>query len=197
MEKNEKPRTLREILLSLGKSARDGDRIPVSHILEGIGSSSFGPLLLVPGLVMATPGIADIPGVPVILGIFVILISGQLLLGRKHFWLPAWLLNKKVDSRKLRKTAVYLRKPARAIDRHLNERLHPLIGHNGARAMCVATILLSLATPGAELIPFSATVIGAAIAAFGLALVARDGYTALIGWVFTALTFWLGAAAAF
>ncbi len=194
---NGKPRTLRQILLALARTAHGGEEISVSKILDGIGRSSFGPLLLVPGLIMATPGLADIPGVPVILGIFIILISGQLLFGRDHFWLPAWLLERKVDSRKIRKTAVYLRKPARLIDKHLNERLHPLIGDSGARAVSMVAIFLSLATPVSEIIPFSATLIGAAIAAFGLALIARDGYSALVGWIFTALTFGVGAVALF
>ena len=192
-----KPRTLRKILLALGKIARSGERISVSKILDGIGRSSFGPLLLLPGLIMITPGVSDIPGVPVILGIFIILISAQLLFGRDYFWLPDWLLERKVDSHKIRKTAVYLRKPARMIDKHLNERLHPLIGDMGAKAISIVAIFLALATPVSELIPFSATLIGAAIAAFGLALIARDGYTCLIGWIFTALTIVLGATAVF
>lgn len=40
-----------------------------------------------------------------------------------------------------------------------------------------------------EFVPFSATGAGAALTAFGLALIAHDGLLALIAFLFTALTF--------
>ena len=42
--------------------------------------------------------------------------------------------------------------------------------------------------PFMEVVPFSANLAGAALAAFGLALVARDGLLALIAFLITAAT---------
>ncbi|HEX3034413.1 MAG TPA: exopolysaccharide biosynthesis protein [Thermodesulfobacteriota bacterium] len=73
-------------------------------ILKLVGRRSFGPLLLVAGLVTLLPIICDIPGVPTIMGIFVLLIAGQLLFRREHLWLPCWMLNRSVPRDKLRKS---------------------------------------------------------------------------------------------
>jgi hypothetical protein len=48
--------------------------------------------------------------------------------------------------------------------------------------------LISLAMPVMEVIPFSASGAGAALTAFGLALIARDGLTALFALIFTVTT---------
>src|SRR5690606_39198204 len=105
------------------------------------------------------------------------------------FWLPQWLLKRSVPSKKLKKTAdKWLRRPARAIDRVLQKRLQFFTNDPGAKAIAVASVLLALATPVAEFIPFSANGIGLAIAIFGLALIAHDGLIALLGWAVMAAT---------
>lgn len=53
-----------------------------------IGRRSFGPLLLMAGLIILAPVVGDIPGVPSIMGVFIVLVSVQLLIGQEHFWLP-------------------------------------------------------------------------------------------------------------
>ena len=47
--------------------------------------------------------------------------------------------------------------------------------------------------PVMEVIPFSANAAGAALTAFGLSLIARDGLLALIAFTFTAITIGLVA----
>lgn len=49
-------------------------------------------------------------------------------------------------------------------------------------------LLIGLAQPFMELVPFSANGAGAALTAFGLALIARDGVVALVAMAFTMLT---------
>ncbi len=45
--------------------------------MQAVGSRSFGPLLLVAGLVTLSPA-GDVPGVPTIMAAFVFLVAGQL-----------------------------------------------------------------------------------------------------------------------
>jgi len=52
--------------------------------------------LLVAGLVMLAPIIGDIPGVPVMMGVLVVLMAGQLLFRREHLCLPRCLLKRSV-----------------------------------------------------------------------------------------------------
>ncbi len=54
-------------------------------MMEAVGHRSFAPLLLLVGVALTAPGVADIPGVSTMLGLFVLLVSGQLLCGRERF----------------------------------------------------------------------------------------------------------------
>ncbi|MFW5972654.1 MAG: exopolysaccharide biosynthesis protein, partial [Bacteroidota bacterium] len=70
------------------------DEVSLGEIVEALGPRSFGPLLLLAGLITLAPLIGDIPGMPTLMGILVLLVAVQLLLNRKHFWLPRWLLRR-------------------------------------------------------------------------------------------------------
>lgn len=194
MDQRKPPKNLKELLDRLEAAAEKSDQVSLDLIMDEIGRKSFGPLLLLGGVIMMAPVIGDIPGVPVILGLFVLLVAGQMVLGRDHFWLPQWLLKRSMAAEKVKKTTrKWLRKPARFIDRFLRHRLPALVGAGGARAIAIASILLALATPIAEFIPFSANGVGAGIAIFGLALIAHDGVVALVGWIVVAVTVGLAA----
>ena len=197
MEETGAPKNLEELVDRFDDATERRDEVSLDFMMDEVGRRSFGPLLLFPGLIMTAPVIGDIPGVPVVLGIFILFISVQLLFGRDHFWLPQWLLRRSVSCGKLKKaTGNWLRKSARFIDRFLKKRMQYLTGSNGARAIAIVCSLLALATPIAEFIPFSANGVGLAIAIFGLALIAHDGLVALIGWIVVAATVILAAQAA-
>lgn len=181
-------KTLSELLDRIEEAAGGGERVSFGAILKEVGERSFGPLLLLAGVVALAPVIGDVPGVPTLVGLMVVLVAAQLLLRREHFWLPRWLLERSVAKEKLCKALGWLRRPARFVDRLLRPRLQPLAGHAALHAMALASLLIGVAMPAMELIPFSANGAGAALTAFGLALIARDGLVALLGFVFTAVT---------
>jgi hypothetical protein len=159
----------------------DGDRDPVTleDVIQEIGRRSFGPIILVAGLITLAPLIGDIPGVPTLMAILVTLTSGQLLLGRRQIWLPRFLLNRSVWRKDLFKALDRLEKPARFIDRFFYPRLAALATGRGVYVVGAASMLVALIMPVLEFIPFSATVAGLALTAFGLSLLSRDGYLAL------------------
>ncbi|MEX0914953.1 MAG: exopolysaccharide biosynthesis protein [Wenzhouxiangellaceae bacterium] len=168
--------------------AIDGDRDPVTleDILQEIGRRSFAPILLVAGLITLAPLIGDIPGVPTLMAVLVTLTSGQILLGRRQIWLPGFLLNRSVWRKDLYKALDRLEKPAKFIDRFFYPRLAALTSGTGAYVVAAASILIALIMPVLEFIPFSATVAGLALTAFGLSLLSRDGYLALFSLSVTA-----------
>lgn len=167
-----------------GGTSDDG-AVTLDEILEAVGRRSFGPLLLLAGLVVLAPLVGDIPTVPTIMALLVLLVAVQLLLRRNEFWLPGWLLRRSVERGKIRKAVGWLRRPARWVDRILRPRLKALTGDAGAVGVALACILIALAMPPMEFIPFSANIAGVALAAFGLALVTRDGVVALVAFAFT------------
>lgn len=188
MSQNQKITNLEQLLDRIDAAADQDKDVSLNAILEAVGPRSFGPILLLAGLVMFAPIIGDIPGVPVIMGVLVILTAGQLLFRRHHIWLPHWLLKRSVTQSKLRKTLGWLRTPARFIDRLLRPRLTMLTHHTGSYVIAVVCIIIATATPVMEMVPLSANVAGAAITAFGLALIAHDGLLALFAFAFTATT---------
>ncbi|NKE71660.1 exopolysaccharide biosynthesis protein [Candidatus Manganitrophus noduliformans] len=190
MGKDRKLTNLEQLLDRIEKAA-DDDRVSLDAILDVVGRSSFGPLLLVAGLVTLAPIIGDIPGVPTIVAVFVLLTAGQLLFRREHIWLPRWLLKRSVARNKLCKALGWLRRPARFVDRLLRPRLTIFTQGAGIYAVAIGCIVIAAAMPVMELVPFSANGAGAALTAFGLSLIARDGLLALLAFLFTAATFGL------
>ncbi|MFW5969942.1 MAG: exopolysaccharide biosynthesis protein, partial [Halofilum sp. (in: g-proteobacteria)] len=172
-----------------------GDSGPVSlrAIIEELGSRSFGPLLLLAGLVILAPIIGDIPGVPTLMAIIVLLVAGQLLLGRRYLWLPRWLLERSVTHAKVDRALSWMRGPARFVDRLLQPRLSMFVNGPGVYAIALVCVVIAAATPPMEFVPFTANGAGLALTTFGLALIARDGLLALLAFVFTTVT--LGAVA--
>ncbi len=180
---------LEHILEVLGEAAEGHDRVTVRTMCKAIGARSFGPLLLLVGLIALSPLIA-IPTIPTIVAMTVLLIVGQLLFRRKHFWLPDWLLRRSISSQRFKKALKFLHKPARFIDRFLRPRLTKLTRGAGAYGVAIACVIVACMMPIMEIVPFAAHSAGAALTAFALALMAQDGLLALI-----ALGFTLGAAA--
>jgi hypothetical protein len=184
----EEPADLEDMLGRMDQAADGKDQVSVGNVIEHVGRRSFGPLLLLPGLVTLAPIVGDIPGVPVLMGSIVVLTSAQLLFHRKHFWLPGWLLKRSVEAKKFRKAVGWLSKPARFIDRLLRPRLHLLVEGAGVYAIAVVSLAIALMTPAMELVPFSANGAGLVLTAFGLALIARDGLVALLALIVAAAT---------
>jgi hypothetical protein len=187
MAAKSKPENLEDVLDCLGDAPNKDGRVSIASLLQTIGRRSFGPVLLFAALVMSAPVIGDIPGVPVMSGLIIILVAVQLLLHRDHVWLPQWLLRRSASRDKVDRAVNKLRKPARFVDRFLRHRLERLTRGGMAQLILAVCILTSCATPFMELVPLSANVAGAALMAFGLALIANDGVFALVGYAITVL----------
>jgi hypothetical protein len=178
--------SLQQMLQQLCDAATD-ERVSVDTMLEAVGRRSFGPLVLLAGLVTLSP-VGDIPGVPTMVAVLVLLLTTQLLWGRRSFWLPGWLLRKSIARSKMTKSIGWLERPAGFIDRFLRPRLSMFVEGFAVRVIATVSLLISLAMPVMEVIPFSASGAGAALTAFGLALIARDGLMALLALIFTVAT---------
>ncbi len=168
-------RLLDEVETASRNPADGSSQVSLDDILDRLGRRSFAPMLLLAGLIMLAPVIGDIPGVPVVLGMVVILVASQLLLRREHVWLPRWLLRRSVSADKVRKAVRWLRRPARFVDDWSARRQTWLVRHAGVYVIAAACIVVAAATPLMEVVPFSANFAGAAITALGLALLTEDG----------------------
>ena len=179
--------SLQELLDRVQKISQKEDDVTVEEIIEMVGDRSYGPLLLISGLLTLAPIIGDIPGVPTILGAIVFLFSVQLLFGREHFWLPKFLLNRSVSSKKMNKGIEWLQPPARWIDKLLKPRLRLLVKDTAVYIIAFMCLMIASVMPIMELVPFSANAAGAALTVFGLALIARDGLLLVIALLLTGI----------
>jgi hypothetical protein len=159
----------------------------LEDIIEVVGTRWFGPLLMVPGLVMVVPGVGDIPGVSVLMGFVVLLASVQAIFDRSTVWLPHWLAYRSISEARVKRAIKWLRRPAVFIDNMTKRRLTWAVRHSSMYIIAATCILIAAMTPLLELIPGSAMLAGAAITHFGLALLAHDGLIALL-----AISFSLG-----
>jgi len=182
------PKNLTDLLDKIRDSAEGGEKVSLDEIMDAVGRRSFGPLLLMAGVFVSAPGIADVPGVPTIIGLFVLIISIQLVSGSDHFWLPAWLLKRRVKSKTIEKMtgSKWMRKPAKFVDHLLKERLAALTGRAAMIVIALVCVVTMLVMPLTEVVPLSANVVGASLVAFGLALMANDGLMTLAGFVISA-----------
>lgn len=179
---------LEQMLDRIESSAGDQESVSLGMIIEAVGGRSFGPLLLMVGVVMTSP-LSGIPSIPTSMGLLVLLIAVQLLLRRQHFWLPRWLLKRSLARGKLRKGIRWLRPTARFVDRLLRPRLPVFIDGISIYLVAIVCIVIAALMPIMELVPFSAHGAGVALTAFGLSLIARDGLLALFAFVSTAVSF--------
>lgn len=159
--------------------------VNLEDIIAVVGTRWFGPLLMMPGLVMVVPGVGDIPGVSVLMGLVVLLVSVQAIFDRSQVWLPRWIATRTVSEAKVKRAIKYLRRPAEFIDNLTRRRLTWAVKHASIYVIAATCIAIAAMTPLLELIPGSAMLAGAAISNFGLALLAHDGLIALIAIVFS------------
>ena len=175
--------TLHQLLDRLDQAAT-GERIDVECMMQAVGRSSLGALLLLGGLVTLSP-LDIIPGIPTLIALAVLIVCVQLLAGRRQFWLPAWVLRRSIASQRFRRALTWLQKPARFGDRLVRPRLPALTTDAAIKVIALGCIVVALAMPVMEVVPFSANLAGIALTAFGLAVIAHDGLLALVAFAAT------------
>lgn len=163
-----------DILNILRSTADKHDKVTVGNVLDAIGDRSYGPALLIPALIEITP-IGGIPGVPTFLALFIAIVAAQLLFDKDHLWLPDFIQSRSVPGNKLHKAADKLNPLASRVDRWFHGRMPRFVKQPWPSIAAAMVILLCLTVPPLEFVPFGSTAPMLGIAAFGLALLARDG----------------------
>ena len=165
-----------ETLTSL-VAATTTEEIDLATINEALGSRSVGSLLLFLSLPMVIP--VPAPGISVVFGIPLVIISLQLLFGRQSLWLPASIANRAISRENLHVYVTRALPALRRVEHLVQPRLAGMTSCLAIQAIGAMSLLLAfviaLPVPLGHLIP------GAAISIMALGMIERDGVAICAG----------------
>jgi hypothetical protein len=168
-------------LLDVLEAAAQGEAVSVQDILNKIGAQSMMPIVLAIALLLVSP-LSGIPGVSTLSAIVILLVMGQALARRRQLWLPPFLRNRKIASRRLLKSVALMRRPAAWIDSHSRPRLRILTSGPLRWLTLIACTLVPMVWPFLELLPFVTSIGAGAVALMTFGLLTRDGLYVLCGY---------------
>ncbi|MBB3764615.1 exopolysaccharide biosynthesis protein [Sphingomicrobium lutaoense] len=168
------PHSVADVVDCLSRIAEEHGSVSVGDIVDGLGTRTYGPLLIIPALIDLSP-LGAIPGLPTMLAILVAILAVQMLRGAHHLWIPDVVENRAISSQKLAAATRRLRPIARWLDRHFHGRMTYLTQGRAVRIAALIILFFCLTVPPLEFLPLAASGPMAAIGAFGLALLVRDG----------------------
>lgn len=164
---------LSEILARLAEPATGS--VTLGEVLAAVGERSFGALLVILAIPNMVAGL--IPGLSIVLGLPLLLVSLQLLVGAEKPWLPRRLARLEIQRTDLRRIVERTSKALRRLERALRPRLEFLTASWAERLIglgCVAlSLLVFLPIPFANLVPATGIML------FGFSMLERDGLMAL------------------
>ena len=166
--------------------------VSVQSVLDAVGEQSFAPVILIIAFVMVSP-LSGIPGSSSIAALLIILVGVQGLIGRKHLWLPQFLLRRTIPGTKLRRAVNWLRKPANWFDRHSHRRWPILTIAPMRWATLASCVVLPMSWPFLEIFPFVTSFGAGAVSLLAFGLVTRDGLYVLLGFSVIAVLLGMGA----
>jgi hypothetical protein len=178
-QSDDAPQGVEEVLGELDELAAARPRVCIGDVLDDFGKRSFGLFILIPPLIELSP-IGGIPGVPTFLALIIAITAVQLFLGKDHVWMPQFIQQRAVSGRHLHRALMKLRGIAHWLDERSHGRLENLTQGVWTRVATVVIVVLCCTVPPLEFIPFASSAPMLAIAAFGLAITARDGVLMLI-----------------
>ncbi len=169
----------------LRRFAGTGEAVSIGQLVEALGERSFGVLLVVLALPVAIPALY---GIPQIVSVPMLLLAGQIALGRTTLWLPQSVLHREIKAdtfNTLVKRTVPLLGWLEMITKpRLSFLTHGIMAQFAGLLMCVYCISIMIPLPGTNTVPG----IGVGIAALGL--IERDGILTFIGLAIGGL--WVG-----
>lgn len=175
---------LGDVVEKLETLGRDNDRVSVHDIREAVGERSFGPFLLIPALIEISP-VGGIPGLPTVLAVVIALFAVQILVGRRHLWLPDFIERRSFKGETFAKAMSKMKPVGRWADRVIRPRLEWLAEPPSLQIAAAIGILMAATVPFLEIVPFASTLPMGAVALLGLGLLARDGIVLLLAAAFS------------
>ncbi|MEQ8255473.1 MULTISPECIES: exopolysaccharide biosynthesis protein [Roseovarius] len=158
----------------------DRDQVTLRCMIEAFGKSSFTTAMCVPALLVASP-LSGIPLFSSACGLLIASIAAQMLVGRDHLWLPAFVMNRSIGNGKMLAALRRLHRIGERIDAITRPRLRPLMTRPFRKLYQALCVLCGVLMVFLEIVPFSSSVLGMATIFFATAIIVRDGVLACLG----------------
>ena len=177
-----------DVVRLLRRLADDGGEagLTLGEIRDRLDERAYGLLILLLSLPCLVPGLY---GVPQVVGLVIIMVAAQLLIGREEPWLPRRVLNLRARGKWLRAMADFAEARLSWVDRLSRPRLLMFATGVGERMVGLFMILATLTI----VLPMTNTIPSVALALLAVGLIQRDGLFVLGGMVVA--TGWLSALA--
>jgi hypothetical protein len=172
------PRGLSELLAGHARTVRS-ERVSLADIADFLGTRSIGAWLLILALPMVLP--VPAPGISVLFGVPLMMISAQLAMGGRRAWLPAVILRQSVPRADYVALVARMQPAVERFERFVRPRALWLA--NDWAKIPIGLICLVLATIITLPIPLGHVAPGTAICLLALGLMERDGVVIGIGFV--------------
>lgn len=173
-------RPVRHVVNMLESRAQQ-DKVALSDLVEACGTVSFVPAIMIPALLVVSP-LSGIPLYSSFCGIAIAFIAAQMLFKRKHLYLPDAVRRRQLPGDRVRKGLGNMRRVADFLDRHTHKgRLRQLVGHGGRILPQLLSLIAGASMPLLEIVPFSSSILGAAVLSFSIGLLTHDGAFVLVG----------------
>lgn len=180
------PHSVSEVLERLEQMGNGGDAT-VKELLSAFGETSFVPMLMVPAILLISP-LSGIPFFSSICGITIALVALQMVVRRKHLWLPGFVERRRIKGPQLQAGMRRLRWFGQWLDRHSRRRLGVLVRPPVGLLVQALPVAAGLIVPFLEALPFSSSLIGAATLCFAISFLARDGLFVVSGLIFLCIS---------
>ena len=171
-------RTRTTALLARALEGSSAEKITIGEFLDPLGERAFGFLVLI----LAIPNFIPVPiGVGGVMGVLVIYVGAQMLLGFQHPWLLRAIRDHGMPRKRVERFVARLTPLLRWLEHVCRPRLEALTRQPAQRIsglLLVATGVL-LALP----IPFTNYVFGVLLVVYAVALIERDGAALIVAWL--------------
>lgn len=150
------------------------DGLTIREIVDRMDERAFGLLMLILAIPCLVPAVQ---GVPQIVAVPLLLLAGQVLVGREAPWLPETILRRRIAKRWLDRMAAFAGARMAWFERLSRPRLKPLATGAGEKlaALMIGLGVLCILPPVTNTVPS----LGVALLAMGL--IQRDGVFVLAG----------------
>ncbi len=161
-------------------SSQGQEEVALRDLLDAFCGRSYGPLLMLPGLAMATP-LGAIPGVPIVFGVLAALVGLQLLAGRSQPWVPGWMADRSIDRERVARRLNSARPWCQRVDRWVRRRWVWLVQSPVVQVVGLLAVGLGASTIPLAVVPWGVSAPGIALCLLGVGLMTQDGVAVGIG----------------